>query len=113
MNVAVAFCPDTCRHNVKLDRSSSYLPYRRAHSGRRGVNLCLPLQVCSEGLIYVRVTATGKASTLQQIVRLVEQAQVGAVGLVLFASFPHQHRQQQLVPYPNLGELAASDAESQ
>eukprot|EP00903_Cladosiphon_okamuranus_P006647 g6490.t1 len=31
--------------------------------------------VCSEGLVYVKVTATGKASTLQQIVRLVEQAQ--------------------------------------
>ncbi|CAM9561185.1 unnamed protein product, partial [Ectocarpus fasciculatus] len=31
--------------------------------------------VCSEGLVYVRVTRTGKASALQQIVRLVEQAQ--------------------------------------
>ncbi|CAM9129320.1 unnamed protein product, partial [Hapterophycus canaliculatus] len=31
--------------------------------------------VCSEGLVYVKVTRTGKASTLQQIVRLVEQAQ--------------------------------------
>lgn len=33
-------------------------------------------QVCSEGLIYARVTRIGKASALQQIVRLVEQAQV-------------------------------------
>ncbi|CAB1097064.1 unnamed protein product [Ectocarpus sp. CCAP 1310/34] len=31
--------------------------------------------VCSEGLVYVRVTRTGKASALHQIVRLVEQAQ--------------------------------------
>ncbi|CBN76837.1 conserved unknown protein [Ectocarpus siliculosus] len=31
--------------------------------------------VCSEGLVYIRVTRTGKASALHQIVRLVEQAQ--------------------------------------
>lgn len=39
----------------------------------------LSRQVCSEGLVYVRVTRTGKASALQQIVRLVEQAQVGGL----------------------------------
>ncbi|CAM9365622.1 unnamed protein product [Ectocarpus sp. 13 AM-2016] len=38
----------------------------------------LSRQVCSEGLVYVRVTRTGKASALHQIVRLVEQAQQGS-----------------------------------
>ena len=80
------FSPFTTRHALFLLFTCAFL--RFFHHGKTiNYALCFAscgvcvfffvvAQVCSEGLVYARVTRTGKASTLQQIVRLVEQAQV-------------------------------------